>query len=84
MSKITRVDEKMNFQDLSLGQRGTMVYIVQKILNTIGYRLDEDGIFSQKMEKMVKEFQSKRDNLVVDGIVGYQTMKEMDETSNTI
>ena len=84
MSKITRADEKMNFQDLSIGQRGTMVYIAQKILSTIGYELNEDGIFSEEMEKLVKEFQSTRDNLVVDGIVNYQTMKEMDEASNTI
>jgi len=84
MSKITRADEKMNFQALSVGQRGTMVYIVQKILNTIGYELREDGIFSEEMAKLIKEFQATRDNLVVDGIVGYQTMKEMDEASNTI
>ena len=84
MSKITRADEKKNFQTLFVGQRGTMVYIVQKILNTIGYELKEDGIFSEEMEKLIKEFQATRDNLVVDGIVGYQTMKEMDEASNTI
>lgn len=82
MSSVT--EEKMNFQDLSKGQSGTMVYIVQKILNSIGFELREDGVFSEKMEKTVKEFQSIRDTLVVDGIVGYQTMKEMDETSNTI
>jgi len=84
MSKVTRAEEKANFQDLSLGQCGTMVYIAQKIFNTLGYELKEDGIFSEIMEKLVKEFQSTRDNLLVDGIVGYQTMKEMDEASNTI
>ncbi len=84
MSKITNAEEKANFQVLSLGQSGTMVYIVQKILNTLGYKLEEDGNFSETMEQVIKSFQSTRENLVVDGIVGYQTMKEMDEASNTI
>ena len=84
MSKITNAEEKANFQVLSLGQAGTMVYIVQKMLNSLGYELEEDGAFSENMEQAVKAFQSTRENLVVDGIVGYQTMKEMDEASNTI
>ena len=84
MSKMTNAQEKANFQVLSLGQSGSMVYIVQKILNTLGYNLEEDGNFSETMEQAVKSFQSTRENLVVDGIVGYQTMKEMDEASNTI
>jgi len=61
-----------------------MVYIVQKILNHIGYSVEENGLFSEKMESIVRTFQTTRDNLVVDGIVGYQTMKEMDEASNII
>ncbi len=84
MSKITNAEEKANFQVLSLGQSGTMVYIVQKILNSLGYELEEDGAFSESMEQVVKAFQSTREHLVVDGIVGYLTMKEMDETSSTI
>lgn len=69
------------FQALSRGECGTMVYITQKILNSIGYKLEEDGIFSQHMEKVVKAFQSRSNRLVIDGIVGYATMKEMDELS---
>jgi len=84
MSQSRVVVEKENFQTLEKGQNGTMVYIVQKILNHIGYSMEENGIFSENMETIVKEFQSTRDNLVVDGIVGYQTMKEMDEASNII
>lgn len=72
------------FQALSLGESGTMVYIAQKILNTIGYELKEDGIFSQQMEKVVKAFQATIDNLVIDGVVGYETMKEMDEASSIV
>ncbi len=84
MSKITNAEEKANFQVLSVGQSGTMVYIVQKMLNSLGYELEEDGTFSESMEQAVKAFQSTRENLVVDGIVDYQTMKEIDEASNTI
>jgi len=84
MSKVTRMHERESFQTLSMGQGGTMVYIVQKMLNSLGYAIDEDGAFSEKMQSVVKEFQSTRKNLVVDGIVGYQTMKEMDEACNTI
>ena len=84
MSRIISSEDKGNFQDLSIGQSGTMVYIAQKIFNSIGYELKEDGVFSKEMENVVKEFQERREHLLVDGIVGYQTMKEMDETSNTI
>ena len=76
--------ENVYFQELSMGESGTMVYIVQKILNTIGYELKEDGIFSLHMEKAVKAFQATIDSLVIDGVVGYETMKEMDEASSII
>jgi len=67
-----------------MGESGTMVYIAQKILNTIGYELKEDGIFSLHMEKVVKSFQATIDTLVIDGVVGYKTMKEMDEVSSIV
>ncbi|CAA6818032.1 MAG: Unknown protein [uncultured Sulfurovum sp.] len=75
-------EAKVSFQALSMGESGTMVYIVQKILNTIGYELKEDGIFSFKTQKAVKEFQETKDTLLVDGIVGYKTMKAIDEMSS--
>ncbi len=78
---MNQTEHSVIFQALSRGETGTMVYIAQKILNTIGYELKEDGIFSNQMEKVVKAFQSTRDTLVIDGIVGYETMKEMDEVS---
>lgn len=77
-------DEKVYFQALSMGESGTMVYIVQKILNSIGYELKEDGIFSIQMEDAVKSFQSTIKSLAVDGVVGYETMKEMDEAASMI
>ena len=79
---MNREEKSVYFQPLSMGETGTMVYIVQKILNTIGYKVQEDGIFSLHMEKVVKSFQSTSDNLVVDGVVGYETMKQMDETTS--
>ena len=75
-------NENIYFQDLTVGERGTMVYITQKILNTIGYELKEDGFFSSDMEKAVKSFQSSREILDIDGVVGYYTMREMDDVSN--
>jgi peptidoglycan hydrolase-like protein with peptidoglycan-binding domain len=75
-------DEQVYFQALSRGERGTMVYIVQKILNTLGYALEEDGFFSVEMESAVKSFQSGIDALKVDGVVGYETMKALDEAAS--
>ena len=74
-------NKNVYFQSLSMGESGTMVYIVQKILNTIGYDIKEDGKFSLQMENAVKSFQSTVDSLKIDGIVGYETMKKMDEVA---
>jgi N-acetyl-anhydromuramyl-L-alanine amidase AmpD len=81
---MNKKEASLHFQALSMGETGTMVYIAQKILNTIGYELKEDGIFSLHMEKAVKSFQGTIDTLVIDGVVGYETMKEMDEASSII
>ena len=81
---MNKVETNLHFQALSMGESGTMVYIAQKILNTIGYDLKEDGIFSFHMEKAVKSFQSTIDTLAIDGVVGYETMKEMDEASSIV
>jgi len=67
-------NEKVYFQALSMGESGTMVYIVQKILNSMGYELKEDGIFSIQMEDAVKLFQSTIESLAIDGVVGYETI----------
>ena len=80
MSKIDNIDseKESNFQSLKLGCEGSMVFIVQKMFNSIGYDLVENAIFNDNMEQIVREFQSKRDALTVDGIVGYKTMIEID------
>ena len=74
-------EENIYFQPLSMGERGTMVYIAQKILNSIGYEVEENGKFSIEMERAVKSFQSTVDSLPIDGVVGYETMKEMDRAT---
>ena len=74
-------EKNIYFQTLSMGESGTMVYITQKILNTIGYEVKEDGKFSIQMEKAVKSFQSTIESLAIDGVVGYETMKEMDDAA---
>ena len=77
-------ENKVYFELLSVGERGTMVYVAQKILNDIGYGLEEDGFFSEKMLEAVKAFQIQSDNLSVSGVINYQTMKEMDEFSSEL
>ena len=81
---MNQAKESSYFQPLSMGESGTMVYIAQKILNNIGYELKEDGIFSLHMEKAVKSFQDTRDTLISNGVVDYETMKEMDEAGSII
>ena len=75
-------EKSVYFQALSMGESGTMVYIAQKILNTIGYEVKEDGKFSIQMENAVKLFQSSIESLTIDGVVGYKTMKEKDEAAS--
>ena len=66
-----------DFQNLTIGSTGIMVYILQKNLNEIGEELIEDGIFDEKTDVTVKEFQTLH-NLNADGIVDYKTMIEID------
>ena len=70
-------NKNYDFQNLNIGTKGIMVYILQKNLNEIGENLVEDGIFGKETNKIVKEFQSMH-NLKVNGIVDYKTMIEID------
>lgn len=45
---------------------------LQHALNSLGYTLDEDGIFGNKTKAAVEDYQRKN-GLLVDGIVGSQT-----------
>lgn len=74
-------NKRVHFQPLSVGEQGTMIYVVQKLLNQMGYGIEENGIFSEEMEGIVKNFQETREALKVDGVIDYETMKEIDELS---
>lgn len=67
-------------KQLSYGSRGSEVTDLQRLLNQNGYQLDEDGIFGNKTQTAVKDFQ-KKNGLTVDGIVGEQTWGLFDNGS---
>lgn len=58
---------------LRLGTKGAGVKNLQKSLNKRGYQLDEDGVFGQKTQAAVQDYQ-KNNSLAVDGIAGKDTM----------
>lgn len=59
------------------GSRGEDVIYLQKQLTVLGYSVGAiDGIFGYKTLDAVKAFQAEN-RLVVDGIVGQRTWKEM-------
>lgn len=63
----------------SIGDKGEAVKKIQKTLNeVINAKLKVDGDFGPATERAVMNFQKKY-NLVVDGIVGPNTLKRLDE-----
>lgn len=71
-------NKEYDFENLTLGSEGTMVYILQKNLNHIRKNLlVEDGIFGEKTLEAVKEFQAQH-NLDINGIVDYKAIIEID------
>ncbi|MFR5263704.1 peptidoglycan-binding protein [Clostridium sp.] len=63
---------------LSIGAKGEAVKDLQAKLAYIGYQITIDGIFGQETLNIVEDFQ-RQNGLYVDGIVGPQTMKKLDE-----
>ena len=63
---------------LKRGSKGAKVKELQTKLNKVGNNLVVDGSFGSATEKAVKEFQKKY-GLAVDGIVGPNTIKKLDE-----
>ena len=59
-------------KQIGYGSQGSEVTELQKLLNTNGYNLQEDGIYGDKTMAAVKDYQQKN-NLDVDGIVGDMT-----------
>ena len=74
MSKTNELD----FQELSHGCEGSMVLIAQKMLNSIGYKLKENGNFDESMVHAVRDFQIENSPLVVNGIICSETMIAID------
>lgn len=65
------------------GSKGAEVKTLQSKLNSITpYGLVEDGIFGDKTEAAVRDYQ-KRNNLDVDGIVGPKTWAKLGVTNTT-
>jgi len=50
------------------------VLAIQKILNHLGFKIKEDGYYGKNTYSAIKEFQS-REHLMVDGIVGKNTLE---------
>ena len=67
------------YNQLSYGSKGSDVTELQKLLNQNGYTLDEDGIFGDKTQAAVKDYQQKN-SLDVDGIVGTNTWGALNGT----
>lgn len=74
---MSKVNESV-FQKLSLGCQGSMVVIAQKMLNSIGYKLKEDGNFEEQMDHAVRDFQIESNSLAVNGVLDSNTMIAID------
>jgi len=66
-----------------IGDEGTGVKTIQKYLFDMGYDIRVDGIYGYGTKEVVKDFQF-NSGLVVDGIVGNQTLRIMEKTIKDI
>ena len=71
----------MALKDLLKGSSGSGVKTLQELLNNNGYNLAVDGIFGDKTEAAVMDYQQKN-NLDVDGIAGNNTMAALTGATN--
>ena len=69
------------YQQIKKGSKGDSVSELQKLLNQNGYSLDADGIFGEKTQAAVRDYQSKN-GLAVDGIVGSNTWSSLTNGAN--
>ena len=69
-------------KQIGYGSQGSDVTELQKLLNSSGYNLKEDGIYGDKTMAAVKDYQTKN-NLSVDGIVGNDTWGALTGTKAT-
>ncbi len=70
----------MSYTTIQYGSSGSEVKKLQEELNKYGYDLDVDGQFGSLTQSAVKDYQ-KKNNLVVDGIVGNKTWGKLFESS---
>lgn len=63
--------------------RGNDVLAYQKLLNAKGYQLDTDGVFGPATERITRQFQRDK-GLLVDGVLGFRTLKAVKERFNGI
>ncbi len=71
-------EEEYEFEPLRLGSSGAIVLMIQKTLNSIGYEVESNGIFDKKMDNVVRSFQKDSKKLPLDGVIGVDTMEEID------
>lgn len=65
---------------IELGAEGGQVKNIQRMLNSHGAGLREDGAFGPKTDAAVRAFQ-RANNLTADGIVGRETMAKLQSSS---
>jgi flagellum-specific peptidoglycan hydrolase FlgJ len=77
-NKLVKVDNPYNLTAtiLKMNSRGENVKWLQYELNRCGYNLAVDGIYGKQTTTAVKDFQKKH-GLIVDGIVGRNTIKTL-------
>ncbi len=66
-----------------IGDKGTGVKTIQKYLYDMGYDVSVDGIYGYGTKEIVKDFQFSS-GLKVDGIVGNETLRKMEDTIKDI
>lgn len=66
---------------MRLGTAGPSVASLQRSLNEQGYNLKEDGVFGNKTQAAVKDYQ-KNNALAVDGVVGTKTWASLSGGTN--
>ncbi|MCV3212782.1 peptidoglycan-binding protein [Plectonema radiosum NIES-515] len=65
-----------NLPTLAFASSGVSVKVLQRLLLSNGYAVRVDGVFGALTESAVKAFQNRR-NLIVDGVVGSRTWREL-------
>jgi len=67
---------------LRRGAQGVAIRAIQQVLLNLGFQLPggTNGVFDEAMEKAIKDFQ-RAQGMKDDGIIGAQTIKELDEKS---